>query len=255
MAKVLTLDIETQRAVVEVFDIWRPYIKIDQIKLPARILCFAAKWHDEDEVLFQAAWDDGDEKSYRSMITAAWELLTEADIVVTWNGNRFDNQWLEAEFCRYEMGPPAPYRSVDLFALAKKKFARGLMSLKLDWSSRHFLKDRKIQHDGRDLWDDIRYGNKKEAKAAQCLMMEYNVHDVVLTDRLFDRFLPWLSINFALYNEANAGLTVCPICESPKLHKRGRFFTTAYAYQRYRCVNGHWSKGKRMVYTNELRPA
>ena len=255
MARVLTLDIETQRAVVEVFDLWPKYISIDQVKVPTRILCFAAKWNDEDDVIFSCAWDDDDEVSYRAMVETAWELFTEADVIVTWNGNRFDLQYFEAEFCRLGFGPPAPYRSIDLFALAKKKFARGLMSLKLDWSARTILKDRKVKHEGRDLWDDIRYGSKKEKLAAQKKMREYNIHDTVLTDRLFDKFLPWIGGNLAIYDEENADRAVCPKCESPKLHKRGRFFTTAFAYQRYRCKDcGAWSRGRKMIYTTELRP-
>lgn len=256
MAKILTLDIETQRALVEVWDLWPKYISIDQIKQPTRILCFAAKWHDEEEILFEAAWEDDDAKAHRSMVKSAWTLFDEADIVVTWNGNRFDLQWFEAEFAKYDLGPPSPYRSIDLFVVAKKKFGRGLMSLKLDWSSRTFLKDRKVHHEGNDLWDDIRYGNKKQKLAAQKLMMEYNIHDTYLTDRLFDRFLPWIGGNLAIYDEDNADRFCCVKCESTRLHKRGKFFTTCFAYQRYRCMDcGAWNKGKKMIYTTELRPA
>lgn len=255
MVKILTLDIETQRAVVETFDLWPKFIPIDRVRVPARILCFAGKWHDEDEVGFYSAWDDDDQDAYLKMIRAAWDLLDEAHVVVTWNGNRFDLQWFEGEFARLEMGPPSPYKSLDLFAVAKRKFGRSLMSLKLDWSARQWLGDKKVPHGGTDLWHDIRYGSKKEKAAAQKLMMDYCIHDTVLTDRLLDRQLPWTGMNFSLYDEDNAERTVCPRCESSKLHKRGFFYTTAYAYQRYRCADcGSWSRGRRSVYTTELRP-
>ena len=253
--RLLTLDIETQRGVVETFDLFPKYIPIDRVRVPARILCFAAKFRDEDEVQFFSAWDDNDPKAYRDMIQAGWDLLDEADVVVTWNGNRFDIQWFEGEFGRLEMGPPSPYKSLDLFAVAKKRFGRSLMSLKLDWSARQWLGDKKVPHGGTDLWHDIRYGSKKEKAAAQALMMSYNVHDVVLTEKLLERHLPWTGMNFSIFDEDNAERTVCPKCESPKIHKRGLFYTTAYAYQRYRCADcGSWSRGRRSVYTTELRP-
>lgn len=260
MARVLTLDIETQRGIVESFDLWPKFIPIDRIRVPARMLCFAAKWRDEDEVQFFSAWDEHKDytvkpKAYRAMIQAGWDLLDEADVVVTWNGDRFDLQWFQGEFGRLEMGPPSPYKSLDLFKVARSKFGRSLMSLKLDWSARQWLGDAKVKHGGSDLWHDIRYGTAEEKADAQQLMMEYNIHDTVLTERILERHLPWTGVNFSVYDEDNADRTVCPFCESTKLNKRGFSYTTAYAYQRYRCMDcGGWSKGRKSVYTTELRP-
>lgn len=255
MAKVLTLDIETQRGVVEVFDLWPKYIPIDRIHTPTRMLCFAAKFRDENEVQFFSAWDDKDENAYRDMIQAGWDLLDEADVVITWNGDRFDLQWFQGEFCRLGMGPPSPYRSLDLFKVARSKFGRSLMSLKLDWSARQMLGDRKVSHGGTDLWHDIRYGTDKEKTAAAKLMMDYNIQDTVLTEQLLERFLPWTGTNFALYDEDNAERTACPHCESSDIQKRGLAHTNSYAYPRYYCKSCKgWSKGRRMYYTTELRP-
>ncbi len=256
MAKILSLDIETQRGVVESFDLWPKFIGIDRVVKPTRILCFAAKWHDEDEVMFNAAWTDDDETSYRDMIVAAWDLLDNADFLVTWNGDRFDLQWFQAEFLRLGLGAPSPYRSIDLFKVAKKHFSRGMMSLKLDWSARQLLGDRKTPHGGADLWHDIRYGDAKAKLAAQQTMMDYNIHDVELTDRLFEKFLPWIGENFALYDSDGAdGEVRCTKCASSSVQKRGFFPTKAFMYQRYRCNDcGSWSKGKKMLYSTELRP-
>lgn len=255
MAKVLTVDIETQRAQVEVWSLWDKYIPIDRIKSPTRMLCFAAKWRDEDEVGFYPAWKDDDTKAYYKMIEAGWHLYDEADVVVTWNGDRFDNQWFASEFLRLKMGPPSPYRSLDLIKVVKKHFGRGLMSLKLDWSARQVLGDQKVPHGGTDLWHDIRYGTKKEQAAAQKLMMDYNIHDTILTERLLEEYLPWTGVNFAIYDEDNASRFVCPFCESTNLQRRGFAPTRTYQYQRYFCNDCKgWSKGRRMYYTTELRP-
>ncbi|QBP29177.1 DnaQ-like DNA polymerase III subunit [Mycobacterium phage AvadaKedavra] len=256
-ARVLVLDIETQRAIVEVFDLFRPWIGIDQVRVPKRVLCFAAKWRGEDKVIFKAAWDDNDEDAYRRMMQAAWELLDSADIVVTWNGDRFDMQWLEAEFLRLGMPRPMPYKSVDLIKTAKRWFKGGLMSLKLDWSSRIILKDRKVNHGGNDLWWDIRHGTRAEKRAAQKTMREYNEHDVVLTARLFEKYLPYLNVNLALYGGHDDDVMRCVKCESENLKKDGvkAYVTNAGVYQMYRCKDcGATSRGKRIRATTELRP-
>ncbi|WP_307787530.1 ribonuclease H-like domain-containing protein [Mycolicibacterium sp. S2-37] len=256
-AKILTLDLETQRAVVETFDLWPKFIGIDRVVVDKRILCFAAKWDDDEDVMFHAAWDDDDTAAYDTMIREAWTLYDQADIVVGWNSTRFDNQHFQAAFGRLGLGPPSPYKSLDLMQVAKKNFKAGEMSLKLDWFSRMWLGDRKTSHGGADLWHDIRYGTRAEKRAAQKVMQEYNIHDVELTEQLFEKFKPWTGINYAIYDsDADDGEMRCTKCASTNLQKRGMFFTTAFAYQRYRCNDcGSWSRGKRMVYSTELRPA
>ena len=127
--------------------------------------------------------------------------------------------------------------------------------MKLDWFAREWLGDRKLKHDGIELWQAIRRGSDKEKVKAQRIMRRYNIKDVKLTEELFNRFLPWTGVNFSLYDEDNADRTVCPFCESPKIQKRGLFPTRTYQYQRYYCTACKgWSRGRRMYYTTEIRP-
>lgn len=265
-AKVLTIDIETQRAIVETFSIWRPFIGIDRIIVPTRVLCFAAKWRGEDDIIFKSQWADPltpggpnaiAEAGYRKMMQSAWDLLNEADIVVTWNGDRFDVQWFESEFIRLGMGRPMPYKSLDLIKTVKRWFKGGLMSMKLDWSSRTILKDHKTHHGGADLWHDIRWGTRAEQRAARKIMREYNIHDTELTERLLEHHLPYLSINFALYEDNEDGELHCTKCNSTNLKLDGvkAYVTLAGVYQMHRCKDCNaTSRGKRTRKTTELRP-
>jgi len=254
-AKILTLDIETLPAIVETFGLFPNYIPIDNVITPGRVLCFAAKWYGERSTMFHAAWDDNDAKAYEKMAGAAWDLFDQADIIVGWNSTRFDIQHLNAVFGRLELGPPSPFRSLDLMQVAKRNFKSGEMSMKLDWFSRQWLGDTKLKHSGMKLWQDIRRGEKAEKLKARKTMERYNIKDVKLTEQLFDRFLPWTGINFALYDEADDGAETCIKCSSDNLHKRGFFYTTISKYQRFRCLDcGAWSRGRKMIYTTELRP-
>jgi len=268
-AKVLILDIETQRAITEVWTTYKPFITIDNVIVDARVLCFAAKWRGKDKVIFKSCWRDpvsvngrneDAEQEYRQMMQAAWDLLNECDILVTYNGDRFDWQWLEREFTRLGMARPLPYRSQDLMKVNKKWFKAGQLSLKLDWSLRKLLGESKIAHGGVDLWHEIRYGSAKERRAACKAMREYNIHDARKTEQLFEHWLPYLPLNMALYGDrlaADDGLLHCTKCDSTNLHRQeGAFVRTgAYGYQLYRCVDcGAVSRGKRSKITTELRP-
>ncbi|OHT47975.1 ribonuclease H-like domain-containing protein [Mycobacteroides chelonae] len=254
--KILTIDIETQRAVVETFGLFKPFIHIDRVIRPSRVLCFAAQWRGDDRVLFHMAWDDDDVEAYDRMIRAAWKLLNDADIVVTYNGDRFDIQWLNAEFERLRLGPPAPFKSFDLIKTTKAKFKQGLLSLKLDWSARQFLGDRKVTHGGTDLWHDIRYGSRAERRAAQRTMREYCIYDTVLTGRLLERWLPWSGINMGIY--FGDDVPRCSKCGGTDMHRDGFHYTSAGKFQQYQCNDKScrgWSKGSKRVATTELRSA
>jgi len=69
-ARILTFDIETARAIVEVFGLFgNDYIHMDRVKKPSRILCVSARWlgEGEEDGLFFSAWDDADLDSYATM--------------------------------------------------------------------------------------------------------------------------------------------------------------------------------------------
>jgi DNA polymerase elongation subunit (family B) len=261
-ARILILDIETQRAIVETWTTYKPFITIDNVIVDSRILCFAAKWHGEEKVTFRSSWDEDAHyqvipEQYEKMMRAAFELLDEADVVITYNGDRFDNQWLQREFSRLGLGRPLPSKSIDLMKINKKWFKKGQLSLKLDWSVRKWLGDKKVEHGASDLWHDIRYGTREEKRASKKLMREYNIHDTVLTGRLFNQWLPWASINVALYeNEDEDGLLHCTKCNSTNLTRVNKRKTTnAFQYHMFRCKDcGAPSSGKRSVGTTELRP-
>jgi len=267
-AKVLCLDIETQRAITETFTLYKPFIHIDRVIVPTRVLCFAAKWRDEDKVIFKSCWDDPvtvggtnpeAEAAYLKMMQAAYDLCDEADIVVTYNGDRFDLDWFNWECGRLKLGRPGPYKSIDLIKTNKTWFKGAQLSLKLDWSCRQWLKDRKVPHGGTDLWHDIRWGTRDEKRAACKLMRQYNEYDTVLTGRLFEDYLPWLTVNLALYDTV-AGeddLLHCTKCNSTNVHRRGSkyFVTLAGTYNLWRCADCNCtSKGSRRRTTTELRP-
>jgi len=172
------------------------------------------------------------------MLRKIHKLLDEADVVVHYYGSRFDIPTLNKEFILNELGPPSPYKQVDLLKVARKQFK--FTSNKLDYISQQLGLGQKVKHAGFQLW--VRCMERDPDAWAQ--MEAYNKHDVVLLEAVYNRLLPWISNhpNYGLYTEQ----LVCPNCGSSDLHKRGFSYTSAGKYQRLHCkACGTWCRERK----------
>lgn len=245
--KILTIDIETSPNLAHVWQLWNIHnVGLNQLLESGEVICFAAKWHDQKKTLFYSKHKDGRE----GMLRAAYDLITEADVVVHFNGRSFDMPWLMGEFVRMGWTPPAPYQEVDLKVVSAKTFR--FPSNKLDYLSGELLGERKVKHDGHELWIACMAGEDKAWRT----MEKYNRKDVVLTEKLFDLLRPWIRNlpNPALYGEADPVSHTCPNCGSCEVTKEGFAYTKVSVFQRYSCdVCGRWSRGAKRLAGVELR--
>lgn len=237
--RILLVDIETSPNKVYTFELKRAYIGIESIIEPSRMLCFAACWLDRpDQVMFYSEWQHGHE----GMLAQAYHLLTEADIVIHYNGERFDKPRMQQEFAQQGWAPPAPYQQVDLWKVISRQF--DLPSQKLDYVLTHFGLGNKLGTGGMRLWIGVLNGDERD----RAKMEEYNRHDVVVMVPLYHRLLPWIPghPNVNLYDEDDDGVPKCRNCKSVDLQRRGFSHTGQSKYQRYRCNQcGSWSQDTR----------
>lgn len=225
-AKILTIDIESRPHLAYTWDLWQPVIGHNQIVEDGGMLCFAAKWLGEPSVAFYSDFHDGHEV----MVKAAHDLLSKADLVVTYNGDRYDVKRLNNEFLRAKMGPPRPYQSVDLYKTNKKNF--DLPSKKLDYIAQLTGSGGKVKHQGFDLWIDCMDGDPDAWK----LMKEYNIGDVVITEKTYVNLLPWLT-NVPHIGMFSGDGDCCPMCGSQALSENGTTFTKIQEYKLFYCNN------------------
>lgn len=238
--KILFLDIETKASLVNTWSLYPDRINLNQIVKRGSVICWAAKWKDNKEIIFDSDWIS----SHKRMIKHMWNLLDEADAVCHFNGQAFDIKELNRQFLLQDLPPPSPYKQIDLLKVIKRKFR--FISNKLDNVSQELGIGSKIKHSGMDLWNEV---EKKDADARK-LMQKYNEQDTLLLESLYNKLLPWLGgfINHNVYTE----LTVCPTCGGNHLNKRGYQKTNTQVYQRWRCMEcGSWSRSNRAV--KELR--
>ena len=222
--RILYLDIETMYAIVKTWTLFPKYISPNDIIKPGYTLCWAAQWEFEREIMFGRM-------ASRAGLLHIYDLIDEADAIVTYNGKAFDMKHLNKDFVMAGLSPPSSYHNIDLYQTVRARFK--LQSNKLDFVAPALGLGRKVKHPGMSLWDDVRAGDPK----AWALMERYNKHDVVLTRKLYKRILPWI------INHPNVGMwvvdtgkPVCTHCGSKDLQNKGNQYNTKVAsYKRYKC--------------------
>lgn len=237
--KILVIDIETSPALVYVWGLYKQNIAISQIEEPTRVICFAAKWVGEDRVMFYGE----DELTHRELVQRAFDLLDQADAVITFNGDNFDIPHLNREFIEEGLGRPAPFQSIDLYKVVKKHHR--FLSNKLAFITEQLELTGKLEHEGFELWRKC----LNKVPAAWLVMREYNTQDVVTTEELYRELLVWIDNhpNMNLF-KLPSDTPVCPRCGEDALQKRGTRKTKVSVFQRYQCqACGAWpSSGKRL---------
>lgn len=225
MVKILVLDIETRPALAYV---WRAYdenVGYEQVVEPGGMICFAAKFVGEKDIHFYSNWTH----SHHEMVKAAHDLLSEADAVVTYNGDKFDLPKLMGEFILDGLGPTPPIASIDVVKTVRKM---GFFMNRLAFIGPLLRVGQKVKHEGFELWAKVIDGDPK----AREKMQKYNTQDVILLERLYNKIKPFVK-NHPRLREGDE----CPACQGHKTQKRGYRSTRFFRVQRNQCQDcGHW---------------
>lgn len=228
--KILSLDIETSPALVYTWGLWDQNVGLNQIVEQVRVLCVAAKFLDEKKIHFFSEWTDG----HDGMLQKIHDLLSQADVVMTWNGDNFDIPHLNREFVEAGMEPPAPYKSLDLMKIVKREFKS--MSNKLENISDRLGLEGKIKHSGFGLWVGVLNGDPK----AQKEMEVYNKRDVTLLEDVHNIIHPWVRLYPPVTLYENGDPDACPKCGSTKRTSRGYYYTQVSRFARFQCECGSY---------------
>lgn len=235
--KILLLDIETAPNLAHVWGLWQQNVGLPQLLEPGYTLCWAAKWLGEPEVYFGSI-RQGAERMTREM----HRLMSEADAIVHYNGNKFDIPTLNKDFLLHGLTPPAPAKQIDLLRVVKANFR--FPSNKLAYVSEALGIGGKVSHSGHELWLKCMAGDDDAWRTMKC----YNVQDTRLLEKLYFKLQPWIKLhpNHGLYNPDNS--EVCPKCGSENYQRRGMAHTGTCSYQRFQCCScGGWFRGARNI--------
>jgi hypothetical protein len=242
--RILTVDIETSPNLAHVWGLWGQNVGLSQLLESGHVICFAAKWYGANRVLFHSDHHDG----HAAMVEAAHELMSQADIIVHYNGKRFDVPHLYTEMADVGMTPPSPHKDVDLLQVVKQRFR--YPSNKLDYVAGRLLGEHKVQHTGHRLW--LGCVVQDDPKAWR-MMRRYNIGDVRLTERLYDRLRPWIKghPHIGLWSGEERS---CANCGGLEFRAEGWAETDLTAYAQYQCEHcGAWMRNKNRKTAVQMR--
>lgn len=230
--RVLLFDIETSPILGHVWGLWDNTLSLNQIKEDWFVLSWAAKWLGDspskvmyaDQRKAKRLNDDG------KLLQGIWNLLDEADIVITQNGKKFDVKKLNARFIIHGFKPPKSFRHIDTLELSKKNFA--FTSNKLEYLTDKLCKKwRKSGHKkfpGFELWKECLNNNMEAWRE----MESYNKLDVLALEELYGILIPWGGFDFNSYSDS---LGIICVCGKDDFLKRGFVYTNRGKFQRYQC--------------------
>lgn len=231
MSKILAIDIEWSPAKAYVWRMWDENISPDQLIDAGGLLCFCANWIGTKEYFFMSEWDDGKSE----MAAMLQNLLTEADAVVTYNGDKYDLPKIRGHLLLEGYRPPPPPTSIDLIKIVKKL---GFVMNRLAYIGPLLNAGSKLKHEGFQLWRSVLEGDAK----AQKRMQRYCVKDVKVLVTLYNHILPYIDNHPHLGDDGGA----CGACGSNHVQSRGYRRTKYFKVHRLQCQDcGAWSTGAR----------
>lgn len=250
--KILVLDIETAPLLANLWSIWQHGVSLNQVQKDWHILSFAAKWYGEEEVFYFDQSDEHDVEDDFNLCHVLHDLMSQADATLTQNGRKFDLKKINARFVINGLPPLKPLRVIDTLEIAKREFA--FTSNKLEYMTEKLCKKyKKLKHKkfpGFELWTEVLKGNPE----AWAEMKEYNIHDVLALEELYDIIKPFSTKhpNVALMQDNNE--PTCRVCGGTHLEKDGNWHTSLSVYDLYRCNDcGAYSRGRTTNTTKQQR--
>lgn len=196
------------------------------------IISFGYKILGQDKAECINVWDfDGFEKDINddsAVVAMAYEVLRDADLIVTHNGRKYDIPYLNNRLMKNGFPSLHKIPDVDTKVVAKriKPF-----SAKLDELAFQFNLSRKMSHTGAKLWDDVR----DLKPSAMKMMSDYCKQDVEVLEELYLMFRPLMKNSETANHAVRAEGLVCDNCGSHNLSKNGTRLLKSGRQQRYIC--------------------
>lgn len=235
--KILVLDIETAPAELYGWGMFKQNFGVNQVKKDPYILCVGAQWLRNPKVMMFSKWEHGTE----AMLQAIADLITEADMIIGKNSERFDVPWLMTEFLKHGIDMPPPTTHLDLEKTARKNFR--FLSNKLEYIVAYLGVGQKMKHEGFELWEKVMKGDE----VARRKMLRYCARDVKITSKLY------LKMRGFIPNHPHMGFTPkkqCGACGSHHVHVSKWRRTKAMRIQQLHCQNcGSYFDGIRQKVT------
>lgn len=221
------------------FRMWDENIPMQRIKKHSHLL--TASW----------AFNDGDVDSIRLtpeqvktgddllIVVKMIEALNKADVMVTFNGKRFDTKLLNTRALYWGLPPINFPKHIDLMEQAKRKFK--FPSNSMQNISKYLGEGGKLDTSGSNLWERCAdHTNYQVCNNALFEMETYNKQDIVATRDLHYRMQGWMTNTpnlGVIANNVTGNKTIrCIHCGSDDVSPIDKnTYTSASVFNLYRC--------------------
>ena len=206
------------------------------------ICCIGWKVLGEKETHCINAWDFPEWKANvnddRPLLKAWLEKVKDADAIITHNGKGFDEKYVETRLLMHSMDDMSVPKHVDTAQLSRGSFF--FIDNKLQTLGEELCGERKLDHEGWDLWVKTHGGSKNRVidKTAQNNMEKYCKQDVNLLEKVFKKIRHKMrgANKIPNHNQFTMG-KVCPSCGSTRWVSNGYMYTDATRRKRMKCLD------------------
>lgn len=228
--RIVLWDIEVAHNIIAKFDLREEFTHYGNLIQERYIICGAWKALGEKQTHAVSVLDD--KKRFKAspaddlhVVKTLHRVVSEADVLVAHNGDKFDLRWLAGRVLKHGLPPLPPVQTIDTLKIARRRFY--LNSNRLDYLGKYLGFGGKTATPS-GLWLDALRGDRD----AITTMVAYNKDDVDLLERVFERLRPFVSTHV---NRQLWGHEGCPRCGSSKVQARGFARTATQVYQRFQC--------------------
>lgn len=245
--RTLVLDIETAPMTAYIWQLKDQYVDLKQLKTDSYIIAWGAKWLGDppSRLIYRSQQNAKNAEDDRAILKELWQLMNEADVVLTQNGAKFDCPKINARFILHGFKPPKPYKQCDVYKELRKvaSFTSHSLEYITHRINRKYKKLTDRRFSGLSLWTACMNGNK----AAWAEMKRYNIHDVLSLEEKYMNVRQWLPESASTSYFVEIPSTQCKICgEKGHMIRRGVAVKNKFKYQRWQCqICGGWATGDR----------
>jgi uncharacterized protein YprB with RNaseH-like and TPR domain len=197
------------------------------------LICVGYKWIGDKTptVLSILDYPGKDVLDDSNLVKAFYNVISEADMVITFFGKGFDQPWMNHKYLENNLPALPNFPHADLFFTAKSLVKVSRKSL--DNLVTLYSLGKKYNVSRRN-WRLAKAGVPEGIRE----VMKHCYVDVNLTEKLYFKFRPWIRQHPRI-----STYDACAACGSKKLQRRGRALsTTKGPRQRVQCQGcGHWS--------------
>lgn len=202
--KILLFDIETSMIQAYIWGLWNQNIGISSIIKDWYVICWSARWLGKEDMMHDSVHLHKKITTYSdneaAVVTNLWKLLDEADVVVAYNGKKFDKKKMNAKFLEYGLLEPSPYKVIDPMLIVKGNFA--LTSNKMDFVVRYVESNTEGKNSTNiSLWHKCMADDEESLD----YMLDYCDQDIEVLEKVYLAVRHWdkNSPNLALHYKDN----------------------------------------------------